>query len=433
MSKHNHQWEIIIGESRMISSARFEPITLYYIFYVLFAFVAPISDPTTTALPAVILFLAIYLLFRFGAESVSPYNGRPAVREAWFITRDSGVLYLAVLLLLSFLLSLYAINFYVGAGVSEMVASISSGQSMYSEYQNHFKESGASDFSMAKIPAILALFYSKLLFLTLCLRAFVLDVDCRRLKLAAVLAALPVLLFSLARGTSFELFELGFAVMFVIFAKKTIGQVVHGRVLLGTALVAVLMVMLYNYNINVRYGFSYYYSCSNSFCFDEDSYVATYAPGLADILFKMSAYFYFGIHYTSNLIGDVVSNPGMLFELFLPLNYLINEEFVPKRLCGSLLQCGPTWAPDIEVLLYRVGIFGCFIAIFCLGIFSKRLSPNSSSSVPGLIVLYYIYLYMISLPVGNFVFVSSANTLVLFASIGILIKNIISRKMSNES
>jgi hypothetical protein len=88
-------------------------------------------------------------------------------------------------------------------------------------------------------------------------------------------------------------------------------------------------------------------------------------------------------------------------------------------MCGVLIDCGAAWKPDFLKAIDTIGILGIFFIVFAIGLFASNLIKQINSNTEPLnlnmktiILLYFIFLFMVSLPIGNFVFASSSNTII---------------------
>ena len=89
----------------------------------------------------------------------------------------------------------------------------------------------------------------------------------------------------------------------------------------------------------------------------------------------------------------------------------------------SLIDVGASWRPDAADLSYCMGFLLFLLFCFCMGRglgFVHYLLKTGKSILLLTLLEYYIYLQMLSLPIGSFLRVSSSNKLIL-ASLLLLI------------
>lgn len=148
--------------------------------------------------------------------------------------------------------------------------------------------------------------------------------------------------------------------------------------------------------------------------FDPNGWLSIVAPSLSSILLMFYGYFGFGFYYLSSYVTDVwfLSFGNFLAGIF-PMGYqLLNGEGV-QEIMETVVYIGVKWHPDFAVIVNNIGYIGLIILCFLLGIISKYISVIEYDKPIVVLTNYIILLQMISLPVGNFVFTSSANKLIL--------------------
>ena len=232
--------------------------------------------------------------------------------------------------------------------------------------------------------------------------------------------ALPVLVVGFFRGTNIELFEV-FIVFLCAFHVKSLFVVGYSFPFFKVSFYSFVLILLYSLQINLRYSFEFAPSCLNEYCYSEGAFLYRLLPALS----ALSDYFYFAPDYMARLFGYFVEQ-GSFFSLFLPANGELFG-YRAKWLCVEFIACGPTWSPDLERLVYIVGLFGAVAVMFLLGYVYRRLIRSAGNSFLGFLGFYLVALQLISLPVGNFLFVSSSNQLMLFFYFGWLILHFFSK------
>ena len=96
------------------------------------------------------------------------------------------------------------------------------------------------------------------------------------------------------------------------------------------------------------------------------------------------------------------------------------------------MDCGASWTPYVVYMIDKVGVILSLVIIFLLGLFlgSEEKRMTIKPSFISYVFLFYSVFFVLSLPVGNFVFTSSSNALifvsafcyVIFRRVGFFIK-----------
>lgn len=314
----------------------------------------------------------------------------------------------------------YALRFYTGSGIGSILSDFWSGVNIYAAYQQYFKEEGVAEFTLTKVPAILALASVKFLFLYCYSYVFV-SAAGRATKRLLLLSAIPVLLIGVGRGTFFEVFEVLMVVLYGWSLRAGKFRIRH-FVLVGS--IGIIFLALFISNTIRRYPDVEAYfssSCATSmYCFDYfgiDFY-------LEYVFYLLSTYFSMGIFLVSNYVSILFG--GEVLWSILPLvsmaGFGVYEGGLEKYLCSAYVDCKAVWMPE---LITWIAFFG-FLLVFPFAWLIVAIVPRVElylmrrSSVFSFPVLYLIFLYMISIPVGKFWSVSSQNILCTIAFVGLL-------------
>lgn len=401
-------------------------VGLWYCALTVLALSGVSTVPLTSLASGVGWMWASYAVFWAAAA----YQYRSPANHAAMSPASRGVWGLIVLGGISMIASNVAIGTYTGISMREAFDGLLRSESLYNRYQQHFMRQGLMEFSIAKVPGIVAALYLKLALLFVGMKVLVLQPTRRAghwLGLAAVLIA--YLLFSVARGTSFEIFEIlllaAFATVAAPLAQGT-RQPLSMSKGIGLLTLAVAALWVYSYNISARYSFGARDVCATAeLCRDANSVIAGLSPRLADLLFDLQGYFTFGLYYAATFIDEVMfSSIDMLIHHLLPLGYSFLTGRAEGGVCDSHIDCGVAWKPAGIMHLQYLGLFCFMVVLVALGLATRRLVTDfESGEARGALEasgLFLLVLYMISLPVGNFVFISSSNFLAV-ALIGLAI------------
>lgn len=390
-------------------------IFIVYVFYTVLALVSAINTKFIDLLPGILLMWTVLFFFILGGFLLR-FSALPAIPA---IPANCGANKISLFLIpLSVSAALYAARFYTGSGFSDVFSTILHGGSNYNNYQVYFSEMSLQVFSLNKVPPILSMMIMKLSLVYVFLDFFIY----RRASVFVVRFAslcfvtFSYVYFSIARGTSFEIFEILLIIIFCVGLRG--GWRVFNRKYFFVFLSAVFSLIIYSYNISSRYEFDEVDLCMTSvMCQDAGSAIYKISPVIGELTVKLSLYFSFGIYYLSKLI-DFYLSLGIegLVLLTLPWGAGLNPALASAHMCKDLIDCGASWAPGFERVIYTLGLPGSLIFISLLGGFSRVLYIKAiSGGVVSAALLYFIFLLMVSLPVGNFVTDSSSSMLSLFA------------------
>jgi len=343
-----------------------------------------------------------------------------------------------VILTVSFLLSQYALNFYTGQTLISLVNNLMSGESLYALYQAYFMDEGLSVFTVSKIPAIMSLIALKLIVLWgVYVYYFQPRVIEKRYYVILGCICINYLMFSFARGTNFELFEIFF--MFLVAGVLRI-KYRESTISMSTIVIILVMVVavasLYISTVSARFSGGNVWECSTDWiCLDTSSILYNFVPALGLFLFLISGYFLFGLLYISVFLYSFLYDAGhSSLAVFFPLGFdLVGVDITREAICNNYLDCGASWTPSIIVLLSAVGVFGVAFVLFVVGYFAAIFEKNFLKyGFMGFVLLFYVLLLSISLPVGNFVFTSSNNTVIFFCAFMLFMSQNVLRRRGNS-
>lgn len=395
------------------------PVGLFYSFIVLYILLVPVDSGVVNKVLATLFVCSILGLVLLGYFSVRKSGTTMQTRYG-----QPALTLKVPVLIIQYALAVYVGYFYTGLSLVAALGNLFSGVSNYALYQSYFSEAGLAAFSLDKLPAVFSYFLVKMIFVYF---VFVLLASSKEkvpgLWIAAY--ALPVMLIGLFRGTNIEFFEVFIIVICALFIRSLVVEE-YKFPLLKASISAVLLVVVYSLQINFRYAFDYSPSCPNEFCFNEDSVVYKLVPGL----YSLSGYFFFAPDYMARWFQYFI-NDYSIFGLFLPGNGALFD-YEPRWLCSAHMSCGPTWAPDMERLIYIFGGVGAAFIVISLGAAYKVLQRSAGYSFVDFLGFYLVSLQIVSLPIGGFLFVSSANQLMLICFVGLFFVRYISKRSSRE-
>ncbi|OYU11106.1 MAG: hypothetical protein CFE38_14100 [Comamonadaceae bacterium PBBC1] len=244
---------------------------------------------------------------------------------------------------------------------------------------------------------------------------FLFDNEKNKFKLTMVfLMFVSYVIFSLARGTFFEIFEISIILIFILFVRiKNVTNFLISRNNILVLGFVIIILSMYQHNINLRYGEAEVDLCiSRLICYDEDFIL----PAIGKLFTKLMGYFGFPFLYMSQFLEEYMFYSLVNFTtLMLPFSP-ITADISPRFLCDASFDCGASWSPFIEKIIINFGLPFSLVIIFLIGfIYSMVLSVNNLRIIH-LIFIYYIFLFVFSLPINDFIYSVSSNAIIFSVS-----------------
>lgn len=372
----------------------------YVLFLSILIWISPVSFPLDTVIISILIFGILGIYLRFYSFKINKQNNFQELKiykyKNIFITFSLG-------LLIANQLS----RFYTGKGLDQTMINLISGTSNYLFYQEFFKDNFNNISILKRIPAVTGIMILKVVSL-----AGVAQVIFKRSFIGLILI-IPYLLFNIARGTSIEIFEIAVSFIFFksiqnynlkIFGKRIILLLIFGSLLFGFNVLIRTPEVIKDFS-NLCY--------TAELCFAANQLSEAF-PLLGLILFFLSGYFSFGPYYLSILITkQFLENPLKL----LIGNWKLNSS--SEYVC-NYIDCGVNWEPDLAYTIYNFGIFGTFLIGILIFKFYREFirdiyvkKNTSQEKMLLLITSYFIFLQILSFPVGNFIKSSTPNIILL--------------------
>lgn len=406
-------------------------IRSYYIFLTILIIVVPLKYSIIEFSPSLIIMWGSYFCFKKGTKnkqsnssSIDPTFYHNASKDRYV---DRTFIFFT-LFLIAFI-PLY-IQFYTGSTIQATIISFSSGtgsDSNYGMYQQYFADKNLEVFSFDKLPYIVLNGISKVVFWFFCIYYFAYN---RRFTKKTILSFVTIyILFFLSgvsRGTSFENFEL---LVITVFAILTSQKMKYGidsfshKQLVALGSILVLAGVYFVFSKSLRYDD---YSAvalmgpTSTLKFDPDAWIMSIIPSIGEAALSFSGYFVFPMYFTSEVFWNIAvpSVEGLLsfiLPIMAPLTY--NDpgayRFTLERMG---VDCGACWNPDVTTIIYYLGLPIYFVLSYLLGrIAVKQYNKGlNKKNIANTLLLFIISYEMLSLPVGNFLVISSANKISLF-------------------
>ena len=390
---------------------------MFYIGYTLYILLV-INSTTITflnILPAILLMWFNYFAFSAGYRATNKSLLRKysvSGKGGWLNNQKKVMLF--VIALVSIVFSVMAVNYYTGQTPLSVLRNLSSDVSLYYEYQNYFKEQHRHLFSISKMPYIFMLFFCKfILFYSFITFLIVKDKITKFEKIYLGLVTLSFIYIGVARGTNYEFFELIMIIIFVLlFKQKPLKFKFPLKSLLIISILISVMIYIFYIGVSAR-GVKFNYFISNDVFYDSEGLLPAIMPFLSFVTIIIYSYFGFGFFYTATYISEVWFSSFYNFIAgLIPMGYIVAGGDSLQSIMRTLVDIGPRWHPDTIGIINGFGYIGLLMFCFFIGFISKNIQRSSVIKPIELLSLFIIFVQMVSLPVGNFVIVSSANQLI---------------------
>lgn len=323
-----------------------------------------------------------------------------------------------LLIILQFISADYASRYYTGSGILDSLLGLVSGGGNYYKYQEHFSENELATFSISKIPAIISAALVKGVFIYI-MSVFVLLKRSSYKNIFLLFSIIPPILFSISRGTFFEVFEVALCILYFFKLKEIrVSKSINFKSLKSNFIILfifIILMFLFVLNASNRYEDSSLFfsqSCATqNFCFEPyTSLIVLEYP-----IYLLSTYFSAGIFFLTQYMELVLE--GSFLSSIMPIfstSYIDENGYsLFRQICTHSIDCGVAWGPELFKWISVFGLIGLlFIFPVSMYIFfkvEKRILYNLN--VFSLPLCYFILLYIVSIPVGSFYTVSSANIL----------------------
>lgn len=363
------------------------PLYILVLFIGFILFFSPIEGKILLIIPFVLM-LTVVVINGMMIKYKYIYNCKVTT-----IHRPGFIWNIALFFLMLFISNL-TINYYTGLTLFSTLQNLINSDSNYNFYQSHFRENERFNFELKKlfyvsfisIIKITAFYY---------IYNFVFFDDS---KLWSVAFLLPLIFFSIARGTSVEVFEMIIFLFSVLFLKS---KLYHIKIMWFKYLpIAVLASVIFIWNISLRMD---QYSLTNT-CFGPFCYKSFFNLPFDNLFYFLGVYFFSGFY---NLY--LLYNTNGLFEILMPFNAVFT--FSISEICKSKLVCG-SWHPALVYLLPLLGILAIFFLFFLHKIVNIFLKKSRSAFMTAMVLYQYTYV-VYSIFIGEGLFSSAPNKLIL--------------------
>ncbi|MCI2253104.1 hypothetical protein L2D08_01855 [Domibacillus sp. PGB-M46] len=392
----------------------------FYAAYTLYVFLligTTTMDFLNTSLALIFMWVNYaFFLLGYNLKKRSNLSYAKSKREIWMLKTNKLVL--LTIAGTSLIFSVAVVNYYTGQTPTSVIENLTNNVSLYYEYQNYFQEQQRNVFTITKIPFILMIFIVKIILLYSYIVFFIKKEKTSLFeKIYLLLITCSFIYIGVGRGTSFEFFELLILIIFILFStKKKSGNLMNVKSLVIGLLLSSLAVYIFISGINAR-GVEFDPSIIRADVnYDPQGWLPTISSSLAVIVFRLYAYFGFGFFYISIYLTETwFASINNFFMGLFPWGYELILGNSVQDIMGRLVDVGVKWHPDFSVLINDLGYVGMLMICLFIGLFCGYSARFDEKTPIVELTNYVILLQMISLPVGNFLFTSSANQLIVFS------------------
>lgn len=363
------------------------------------------------------IFLAVVNMFTvLGVVAGFKLSARPATFyyfELFFHTKLAFLAFIASIL--------FFVLFYTGQSVFDSLVNFVRGSSNYYSYQNFFSDNLSNLNILQKAPAILAGIYLKAYFFYNTMHVLLIsEKEARALIVKRAIFLLLLFAFYLsiavARGTFFEVFECCFLVMFCFFLRNAF-QLSKSNVKNFFYLSFGALIIVYLFYLNIELRGVVVHCIVENICLGGDESFSY------QLLFILSGYFLWGLYFVGINVF-YLANEGALF-LFLGIQEF-DSTVIRARLCSGDVKCGVTWHPDFSKLFSKFGILSFLVVFFHAAAAGVLLKVWSIGGSPfHLFFGFFMCLRIFSFFIGDFIFVSSSNTVFLLIGYLLAVLNVL--------
>jgi len=400
-------------------------IFYFYLFLSVFALLNPTNIGIDYLIVPIILMWLLFFIFYKNAKSgsVISQNLIPILE-----TNSYKILSIFITLFAIIFIPLYT-QYYTGSNLFTSIVNFFSGASQvnstYVQYQRYFSQMQLGQFTIEKIPFIVGFGVLKFLFWSVIFRTIVFKRKINKFDISIMTILFFLFFFiGVARGTSFEIFELIIILAFstLLRFKRLYNKNWYSFKI--TLIMVTLMFLSFNFFLfskSLRFGGQNLISKPTfELSYNYDSLISIISPPVSIAFQNLTGYFLFGLYFTGISIAAVTQTITGVLSLFIPfgLNVMgIGTDF-KSLICGHVIDCGASWIPDVMQIMGSIGLIFLILIVRYLGKTSKKLYVElMKGNILASILLYTIFLFFISLPIGNFISVSSSNQIAILLTL----------------
>lgn len=392
-------------------------VRLFYVIYSVYVLL--VANVTSIDLRFLMLSVFMmwvhYFVFSMG-YSLKPrktfVTERDTNRNGWLSNRSNS--FLLLIGISSLLSATMVVKYYTGQTPLDVLTNIKRNVSVYYQYQTFFRENARDVLSISKLPFMFMMFYTKSLMFYSYMVFFNKGEKTTKFELFYVLlVTLAYLYIGIGRGTMYEFFEMAMIVIFVVFSNEKVKSTKNKiKSLAIMAIIVTIAIYMFYWGLEAR-GVVFNYNISNDVFYDYGAFIPTRIPFVGFVTLILYSYFGFGFYYMSSYISKVwLSSYGNLIAGLIPYGYVIIGGRTLQEHMKMTVHMGAKWHPDAAKFIHQYGYIGLLLICFFLGFILRKMEFEGQNTPMSKLTRFIVLLQMVSLPVGNFVTVSSSSRLI---------------------
>lgn len=394
-------------------------IRLFYIFYTLYTFyIMLVSDYNVSyAFFGLVSLWLIYLFFSMGFTSVKENDfDEPTLTKTKFLFSNIMMWKPYQYILCDttcWISTILAGKFYTSRGFIRVVSGMVNGETAYSIYQSYARTVN-SHFSLAKIPYILMLTYLTVILIWSASAIIIEVASIKPIQYCHLISVfLSYLYFGIARGTNFEMYIAFVVIVYCILNRKMkSNKRISKRQVITVILLGFIVIIIFRLVLEAR-GIELTNAICQEINYLPERAVSKLFPVLTSLMTSIFRYlgwgsFTIGVYKYEIVLGSI---EGFIANL-IPFGYRTLYSRSLPDIMRNTISVGVGWVPDYMTFIDFLGLPLFLASLIILG----RLGAckSKSSKMPALLVDVIdilIFIEMLSIPVGNFLAVSTPNKL----------------------
>lgn len=316
--------------------------------------------------------------------------------------------------------SIFAARFYTSRNLVNVITGLLNGNGGYAIYQRYAREANIGAFTISKIPYILMLTYCTAMMFWGIVGILLSNENKRPIQYIYVISIiLSYLYFGVARGTNFEMYIVFVSLVYCILNKPSSmekgGSDTRKRIILVGA-IGILVVIVFRIVVESR-GYVFRNQICTEIIYDPDKFISVYFPTITSMGLSVFRYLGWGIFTIGYMRWHALDSLNTMIAMFIPSGWsaILGESFVETT--RKTVDVGVGWVPDYMSLIDLFGIPFLFIVLFVLGRIYVNLRVSRRPQLLVDLLGLFIFIEMLSIPVGNFLVTSTPILLTLFAAL----------------
>ena len=399
-------------------------VKLFYLFYSVYTlFVVSVSDyKWSHAIFGVIAIWLAFFAYALGYNSIRrnrPVTNNNLASAPTSIYNNVGgwkIRTYFIHMILCWACSILSARYYTGLGPIQVINHLLAGNSLYALYQRYFRNMGIAAFSLVKIPFILMLSYLTIMLFVSFLGILASGKKIRMKHFIFIASvALSYYYFGMSRGTNFEMYIIFVLLAYCLLCRRS-AHVQNSKTKKGkyssvilVGIFGMIAVGIFRIVLTIR-GSVFENNICTEIKFDPNSIFANMFPALTNIGLSVFSYLGYGIYTIGVTIQDIIfTSFENVFSLLFPFVYNIFQGEALGDTLKQTIDIGVHWVPD---WVNFTGLFGFpmfLVVMYMLGRFTSKCYLVNIPNLLLHLVCSLSFLFMLSLPVGNFIFTSTPN------------------------